>query len=284
MGSLHREFEKPSVYDNWLGYRIYHCNCSQIQDFYVPNLLSRRKLLVGGFFLIASSSAAAAADGGGLFKALRESFRRRKAKAHANDEPAGSEKTFDHAAAEEQYFDPDLLPPPESEIDYPIKPVDPSHIKSVYRRQLVDFDGQEDPGTVVVDPGEYFLYHVLADGQAMRYGVGVGRAGFAWSGDAEIRMKRRWPRWVPPRDMVDRDKRAKKWANGQPGGPDNPLGARALYLFAGGKDTLYRIHGTNEPDTIGKSVSSGCIRMLNEDVANLFDAVEIGTQVVVRAA
>lgn len=256
-----------------------------MQDLYVPNRLSRRNLLVSGLFLIASAPGAAAADGGGLFKALRESFRRRKAKAHANDEPAGSEKTLDHAsAAEEQYFDPDLLPPPESEIDYPIEPVDPSHIKSVYRRQVVDFDGQEDPGTVVVDPGEYFLYHVLADGQAMRYGVGVGRAGFAWSGDAEIRMKRRWPRWVPPGDMVDRDKRAKKWANGQPGGPENPLGARALYLFADGKDTLYRIHGTNEPDTIGKSVSSGCIRMLNEDVANLFEEVEIGTQVVVRAS
>jgi lipoprotein-anchoring transpeptidase ErfK/SrfK len=256
-----------------------------MQDLYVLNRLSRRKLLLGGFSLIANSSVVAAADGGGLFKKLRESFRRRKAKAHAADETAGSEETFDHApAAEEQYFDPDLLPPPESEIDYPIEPIDPSLIKSVYRRQVVDFDGQEDPGTVVVDPHEYFLYHVRDDGQAVRYGVGVGRAGFAWSGDAEIRMKRRWPRWVPPRDMVDRDKRAKKWANGQPGGPDNPLGARALYLFSDGKDTLYRIHGTNEPGTIGKSVSSGCIRMLNEDVANLFDAVEIGTQVVVRAA
>ena len=112
----------------------------------------------------------------------------------------------------------------------------------------------------------------------MRYGVGVGRDGFAWAGEAEIRMKRRWPRWVPPKEMVDRDKRAKKWVNGQPGGPDNPLGARALYLYSGGKDTLYRIHGTNEPQSIGKSVSSGCVRMLNEDVAELFDQVEIGTQ------
>ncbi len=249
------------------------------------NCLSRRKLLVGGFFLIASSSVAAAEDGGGLFKALRESLRRRKAKARVADEAAGNEKTFDDASAtEEEYFDPDLLPPPESEIDYAIEPVDPSHIKSAFRRQVVEFDGLEDPGTIVVDPHEYFLYHVRDDGQAMRYGVGVGRAGFAWSGDAVIGMKRRWPRWVPPRDMVDRDERAKKWVNGQPGGPENPLGARALYLFADGKDTLYRIHGTNEPSTIGKSVSSGCIRMLNEDVADLFDAVEIGTQVVVRAA
>ncbi len=249
----------------------------------MPNRLSRRKLLVSGLLFVASSSVAAAADGGGLFKKLRESFRRRKAKPPADDEPPGSEVTFDDAsAAEEQYFDPDLLPPPESEIDYAVEPVDPALIKSIYRRQVVDFDGDEDTGTIVVDPGEHFLYHVQGDGQAMRYGVGVGRAGFAWSGDAEIRMKRRWPRWVPPREMVDRDKRAKRWVNGQPGGPENPLGARALYLFADGKDTLYRIHGTNEPGTIGKSVSSGCIRMLNEDVANLFDEVKIGTQVVVR--
>jgi lipoprotein-anchoring transpeptidase ErfK/SrfK len=256
-----------------------------MQDLYVLNRLSRRKLLVSGFFFVASSSVAAAADGEGIFKAMRDALRRRKAEAPVADESAGSDESFDDpAAAEEEYFDPDLLPPPESEIDYPVAAVDPSLIKSLYRRQVVEFDGSEEPGTIVVDPHEHFLYHVQGDGQAMRYGVGVGRAGFAWSGDAEIRMKRRWPRWVPPREMVDRDKRAKKWVNGQPGGPENPLGARALYLFADGKDTLYRIHGTNEPGTIGKSVSSGCIRMLNEDVANLFDAVEIGTQVVVRAA
>jgi lipoprotein-anchoring transpeptidase ErfK/SrfK len=252
-----------------------------MQDFYVPNHVSRRKLLVSGLFLIASSSVAAAADGEGLFKAMRDQARRRNEEVPVPDESAGGDEAF---AAEEEYFDPDLLPPPESEIDYPVEPVDPSLIKSLYRRQVVEFDGDEEPETIVVDPHEHFLYHVLEGGQAMRYGVGVGRAGFAWSGDAEIRMKRRWPRWVPPREMVDRDKRAKKWVNGQPGGPENPLGARALYLFADGKDTLYRIHGTNEPGTIGKSVSSGCIRMPNEDVADLFDAVAIGTQVVVRAA
>ena len=236
--------------------------------------LSRRRLLVGGLSLIASSSGAAAADGEGLFKAMRDEARRRKLPAPIVDE--------NDLAAEEEYFDPALLPPPESEIDYAVEPVEPSLIKPVFRRQVVDFDGYEDSGTIVIDPGEHFLYHVLGDGQATRYGVGVGRAGFAWSGDAEIRMKRRWPRWVPPREMVDRDKRAKRWVNGQPGGPENPLGARALYLFADGKDTLYRIHGTNEPGTIGKSVSSGCVRMLNEDVANLFDDVKVGTRVIVR--
>jgi lipoprotein-anchoring transpeptidase ErfK/SrfK len=183
---------------------------------------------------------------------------------------------------EEDYYDPDLLPPPEAEIDYPIEPVDPKLIKKKFRRQTVAYEGPEPAGTVVVDPRQHFLYFVNGDGTAIRYGVGVGRAGFAWSGDAEIRMKRRWPRWVPPREMVDRDERARLWMNGMPGGPDNPLGARALYLFADGKDTLYRIHGTNEPHSIGQSVSSGCIRMLNEDVDDLFSRVEIGTAVVVR--
>ena len=133
----------------------------------------------------------------------------------------------------------------------------------------------------VVDPDNRFLYHVLAYGSAMRYGVGVGRAGFAWTGNAQIGMKRRWPRWVPPREMVERDPRAREWVNGQPGGPDNPLGARALYLYAGGQDTLYRIHGTTEPLSIGKNASSGCIRMMNEEVIDLYNRVQMGTKVVV---
>lgn len=185
-------------------------------------------------------------------------------------------------ATEEQYYDPALLPPPESEIDFPIEPVNPRLIKKKYRRTQVYFEGNEEPGTLVVDPDNRYLYHVLAFGIANRYGVGVGRAGFAWAGNAKIGMKRRWPRWVPPREMVDRDERARKWVNGQPGGPENPLGARALYLYSNGADTLYRIHGTNEPKSIGLAMSSGCIRMLNEDVADLFDNVIVGTPVTVR--
>lgn len=174
------------------------------------------------------------------------------------------------------------LPPPESEIDFPIERVDASDVEPLYRPQLVAFEGSEPLGSLVVDPDHRFLYHVLAHGQARRYGVGVGRAGFRWSGQATVGMKRRWPRWVPTAAMMQRDPRARKWRNGQPGGPDNPLGARALYLFAGGRDTLYRIHGTNEPESIGKAVSSGCIRMLNQDVAELFDKVGLGTKVNVR--
>ena len=128
------------------------------------------------------------------------------------------------------------------------------------------------------------LISAPADGSAAKVGSAVRVSGFAWAGEATVYMKRRWPRWVPPREMVDRDERAVKWANGQPGGPDNPLGARALYLQANGVDTLYRIHGTNDPSSIGKAISSGCIRLLNQDIAELFLQVPIGTRVVVIAA
>lgn len=185
---------------------------------------------------------------------------------------------------DEEYFDPALLPPAESEVDFLIVQVNPRLIKKRFRRHIVDFEGAEVLGTIIIDPDNRFLYYVIEQGQAIRYGVGVGRAGFAWAGSATVGMKRRWPRWVPPRSMVDRDPNARRWVNGQPGGPDNPLGARALYLFANGADTLYRIHGTNEPQSIGKAVSSGCIRLLNEDIAHLFDLVEIGTPVIVRAS
>jgi lipoprotein-anchoring transpeptidase ErfK/SrfK len=181
--------------------------------------------------------------------------------------------------------DPDLLPPPESPIDFEIEPQDLTKIPRQFHRQMVAWDGYEEPGTIVVDPQARFLYLVLDSGEsALRYGVGVGRQGFAWAGEAQIGMKRRWPRWVPPEDMIGRDEKAAKWANGMPGGPDNPLGARALYLYADGRDTLYRIHGTNEPKSIGKAMSSGCIRMLNQDVEHLFLRVEVGTRVIVRGA
>ncbi len=157
--------------------------------------------------------------------------------------------------------DPALIPPPESPVDFEIASVNLKSIPSKYRRQIVEFDSFETPGTVIVDPHQRMLYLTLEDGKALRFGVGVGRDGFAWSGEALINMKRVWPRWVPPEEMVLRDDVAAKWANGMPGGPENPLGARALYLFANGEDTLYRIHGTNEPKSIGKAVSSGCIRL-----------------------
>jgi lipoprotein-anchoring transpeptidase ErfK/SrfK len=151
-----------------------------------------------------------------------------------------------------------------------------------YRRQLVNDTTGERPGTIVVDPKNRFLYLVQKGGTAFRYGVGVGREGMAWSGTARVAYKRKWPRWTPTQDMIARDPGTyRKWANGMEGGTDNPLGARALYLFEGGKDTLYRIHGTNQPASIGRNMSSGCIRMMNQDVIDLYNRVPDGAKVVV---
>ncbi len=150
-----------------------------------------------------------------------------------------------------------------------------------YQRQVVEFRTAELPGTVIIDSDSKFLYLVLEDFKALRYGVGVGREGFGWSGIVEIGRKAEWPTWTPPKEMVARDPKAAKYASGMPGGPDNPLGARALYLYEGGRDTIYRIHGTNEPWSIGLNISSGCIRMRNDDVEDLYERVEIGTKVIV---
>jgi len=141
-------------------------------------------------------------------------------------------------------------------------------------REIVAFNGAYAPGTVVVNTAERRLYLVLPGHKAMKYGIGVGRAGFEWSGSQSISRKQEWPDWVPPAEMIQRRPDLPRY---MAGGPENPLGARAMYL--GG--TLYRIHGSNEPDTIGQAVSSGCIRMLNEDVVDLYDRVKVGTPVVV---
>jgi lipoprotein-anchoring transpeptidase ErfK/SrfK len=142
------------------------------------------------------------------------------------------------------------------------------------RRQIVPYSTTEAPGTVVIDTGHAFLYLTLGDGKAMRYGIGVGREGFTWSGVETISRVAEWPDWIPPAEMVARQPYLPRWVGG---GPGNPLGARALYLG----NTDYRIHGTNAPDSIGKHVSSGCIRMLNADVIDLYGRVGIGTKVVV---
>ncbi|MEJ8570941.1 L,D-transpeptidase [Microbaculum marinum] len=151
-----------------------------------------------------------------------------------------------------------------------------------YRRQRVRYETREKPGTIIVDTSERFLYVVEEGGMATRYGVGVGRAGFSWSGRATVGRKAQWPTWTPPPNMIKRQPELKKYAAGMPGGPDNPLGARALYLYRGGRDTLYRLHGTNQPSSIGQAMSSGCIRMLNADVEHLYDRTPVGTPVVVK--
>ena len=145
---------------------------------------------------------------------------------------------------------------------------------SAIPREIVSFDGRYAPGTIVVSTPERRLYYVLGNGQAVRYGVGVGRPGFTWAGTKTVTMKREWPSWTPPAEMRKRRPDLPAYMSG---GVDNPLGARAMYLGS----SLYRIHGSNEPDTIGQAVSSGCIRMTNDDVVDLYSRVRVGTKVVV---
>ncbi|MBP2235506.1 lipoprotein-anchoring transpeptidase ErfK/SrfK [Sinorhizobium kostiense] len=151
-----------------------------------------------------------------------------------------------------------------------------------YWRTKVRFRTEEAPGTIVVDTNNKFLYYIDGPNRATRYGIGVGREGFGWSGIVKVGRKAEWPSWTPPAEM-----RAREAAKGrilpitQEGGIDNPLGARALYLYKGGRDTIFRIHGTNQPWTIGQNMSSGCIRMMNEDVEHLYDRAPIGTKVIV---
>jgi lipoprotein-anchoring transpeptidase ErfK/SrfK len=184
------------------------------------------------------------------------------------------------------YFDDDPSTQRRTHDDeaFPVPHVNMGLIPAQFHRQVVRDPTGEKPGTVVVDPGQRFLYLTMADGRAIRYGIGVGRQGFAWSGQAVVGAKQKWPRWHPPVEMQARDEHARQYANGMDAGPGNPLGARAMYLYQNGRDTLYRIHGTNEPLSIGKAMSSGCIRMLDADVIDLYDRVPIGTRVVVLPA
>ena len=137
-------------------------------------------------------------------------------------------------------------------------------------------------GTIVVDVSNRFLYLVQPEGKAVRYGVGVGKQGFAWSGNARIGWKKEWPTWTPPPRMIGRKPELRRWAGGMPPGLNNPLGPRALYLTKGGKDTLYRLHGTPEWWSIGTAASSGCIRLMNQDIIDLYNRVQPGAKVVVR--
>jgi len=143
-----------------------------------------------------------------------------------------------------------------------------------YLKQVVNYDGRERAGTIIIDTNERFLYLIQDNGSAIRYGIGVGRPGFTWAGTHHVTSKREWPDWTPPPEML---KRRPDLPRHMEGGPENPLGARAMYLGS----TLYRIHGSNEPWTIGTAVSSGCIRMRNEDVIDLYERVRVGTKVVV---
>jgi lipoprotein-anchoring transpeptidase ErfK/SrfK len=166
---------------------------------------------------------------------------------------------------------------------HPLEALDLSEIDERLLRQEVAFPGSEPRGTIVVDISARYLYLVTGNNRALRYGVGVGKAGYEYRGEAVIGRKASWPGWTPTPSMIsDNPAKNRPWAGGMPGGLDNPLGARALYLHRDGVDTMYRIHGTNEPWSIGSPVSSGCVRMLNHDVIDLFERVPLGARVIVR--
>jgi lipoprotein-anchoring transpeptidase ErfK/SrfK len=171
---------------------------------------------------------------------------------------------------------------------YPIDAVPRGVVPERYWRQQVPnpFPG-EAAGTIVVDPNAFYLHLIENSETAMRYGIGVGRQGFSWSGDAKVQYKRKWPRWKAPDDMVARNPELQPYSvanGGMEPGPLNPLGARALYLFQNSEDTLYRIHGNPEANSIGKAVSSGCIRMLNHDIIDLFERARSGAKVIVKSS
>jgi lipoprotein-anchoring transpeptidase ErfK/SrfK len=166
---------------------------------------------------------------------------------------------------------------------FKLPPFDYSKLPEAYRRTEMAYGGRHRPGTIIVDTAARQLTFVMGGKRCIRYGCAVGRDGFRWAGVADVGRKVMWPKWTPPKEMIERSPEKAKWKNGMPGGPDNPLGARAMYLYQNGNDTLFRIHGTTEPMSIGKNASSGCIRMVNQDVKDLFGRVPVGSRVLVTA-
>jgi lipoprotein-anchoring transpeptidase ErfK/SrfK len=167
---------------------------------------------------------------------------------------------------------------------FPIPAVDISKVDPKYYRRTVGYDTKEAPGTIIVDPGNYYVYRIEGDGSATRYGANVGRDGFLWSGDAYVGRKAEWATWTPPKEMIRRQPEAAKYARGMPGGLDNPLGARTLYLYQNGAYTLYTIYATSRPDTIGTGVTSGCVGLLSQDMIHLYSRTPVKTKVVVLPA
>ncbi|WP_346908015.1 L,D-transpeptidase [uncultured Roseibium sp.] len=219
----------------------------------VSNSFSRRALLGGGLVMMAVPLS------GGYSVGL-------------HDQPDLPDETFDYASAYAAWPDGDYTWPA---INY-------KSFDQKFWRQVVDYKSHEQPGTIIVDPYNNFLYWTLSRKKALRYGIGVGRSGFAWSGEALIRVKREHPLWRPPQEMIARKPSlGRYWEKGMEPGLKNPLGARAMDLWQGSTDTLFRIHGTNKPSSIGTKASSGCIRMWQQDVIDLFSRVPLRTKVIV---
>ncbi len=173
---------------------------------------------------------------------------------------------------------------PITDKKFPIPAVDYKKIDPKFLRRKVRYDSKEAPGTIIVDPGKFYVYRIESEGLATRYGANVGRDGFKWSGDAYVGRKGEWPVWTPPPEMIKRQPEAAKYAKGMPGGLDNPLGARVLYLYQNGRYTLYTIYSTIFPDTIGRGITSGCTGLVTQDMFDLFERTPVKTKVVVLPA
>lgn len=167
---------------------------------------------------------------------------------------------------------------------FPIPAVDLSQVDPKYFRRTVRYESKEAPGTIVVDPANYYVYRIEGDGNATRYGANVGRSGFLWSGEAYVGRKSEWPTWTPPAEMIKRQPEAAKYARGMPGGLENPLGARALHLYQNGKYTLYTIYASSAPETIGTNLTSGCTGLLSQDMIDLYNRTPVKTKVIVLPA
>lgn len=166
---------------------------------------------------------------------------------------------------------------------FPIPAVDIGKIDTKFLRQTVRYDTKEAPGTIVVDPANYFVYRIEGDGYATRYGANVARPGFRWSGDVYVGRKAEWPTWTPPKEMIQRQPEARKYASGMPGGLENPLGARVLYLYRNGVYTVFTIYSTSDPETIGTAITSGCTGLLSQDMIDLYSRTPVKTKVVMLA-
>jgi len=164
---------------------------------------------------------------------------------------------------------------------FPIPALDVSKVDPKYYRRTVRYDSKEAPGTIIVDPGHYYVYRIQGDGNATRYGANVGREGFLWSGEAYVGRKAEWPTWTPPKEMIKRQPEVAKYAGGMPGGLENPLGARTLYLYQNGVYTLYTIYSSSVPETIGTNLTSGCTGLLTQDMIDLYDRTPVKTKVIV---
>ncbi|GLS45242.1 L,D-transpeptidase [Methylobacterium brachythecii] len=167
---------------------------------------------------------------------------------------------------------------------FAIPAVDISKVDPKYYRRVVQYESKEAPGTIIIDPGKFYVYRIEGDGTATRYGANVGRDGFLWHGDAYVGRKSEWATWTPPKEMIKRQPEAAKYARGMPGGLDNPLGARTLHLYQNGAYTLYTIYASSEPDTIGSGITSGCVGLLSQDMIHLYSRTPVKTKVVVLPA